>query len=289
VRRLVLLAAALTTMLVGCDQSFVKGWQIDRTRVLGARVEAEAEPSRASIAPGEPLRIRWLVGAPGGPVPLAWSWVACAPVLGHFPEARCERPVVASGAGASAAGEPIELALRAPAIEEPELLVLVAFCSGSAAPSLEPTAFTASCPFGDPLLASVRVRLAAAGPNANPEIGPGAILLDGAPMPPPAVACDAAPVVRPGSAHPLVFRFTPEQREPTETLIVSHVVAAGELDRQYTALEPDEPAPKDGAVEWRAPLDPPPPPEGRLEEIFFVLRDGRGGAAFARRTVCVRP
>jgi len=161
--------AAATTALAACDDSIHRGWLVDRTRVLGARTFAVADPDRASLDPGEAGRVEWLVAAPEGTPALAWSFVACVAPEGNFPEPKCETAVLASGSGA-ATGEIIAMDLDVPPAaalgNATELLVLAAFCAAGA-PALDARAFAATCASGEPLLASMIVRLASAGPNAS--------------------------------------------------------------------------------------------------------------------------
>jgi hypothetical protein len=285
---------------LGCDDSINKGWLVDRTRVLGERVEAKAEPARAAIGAAEPLRLTWLVGAPDGTGHLGWAFAVCAPVVGNFPEPRCEGPVFASGAGASD-GELVTMELTAPTAAElgtlQSLQVLAAFCEGGAA-TLDAARFTATCEGGaEARLAAGSIRLAAAGPNRNPEVATDAVLFDGAALAPalattragtPCVGQPTSPVVNAGSEHTFTLRFRGDEREEGETILASHQVTTGELKRQYSSLDPGDPAPKDVTIDWTAPPDGEVGDGGRLAEIFFVLRDGRGGQAFARRTLCVR-
>jgi len=276
VRAARVLVASAVTLATGCGDSPGKAWLVDRTRVLGARVEATTEPARASVDPGESARITWLVPSPQ-PSPLAWAYAACVGASGQFASPRCAGPVLASGSGVNE-GPPDELAAmdlvvppREAVADATELLLLAAFCERAQAPTLDPQTFTGTCADGaEPLLASTRIRLGAAGRNENP-----------------AVADDAARVpvdcVRPdGPEIVFGFRFDGREREPGEAIVLSHVVTAGELDRAYSALEPDEAAPKEVTVPWR-----PPASEGDVK-IHFVLRDGRGGTTFVQRTVCVR-
>jgi hypothetical protein len=302
VSRFSLLALAF---LFGCEETNTKGWLVDRTRVLGARVEAKADPSRAALEPGEPARVVWLVSAPNGTGHLSWAYAVCPPVTGNFPEPHCEGPVLLSGTGASD-GELVTMELDTPAAgavgDLQELQMLAAFCEGGEA-TLDASRFEATCAGGAPAhLASASLRLAAAGPNKNPEIAPDAVLFDGAPMAPatarpgqPCVAESSSPVVAAGTKHAFVLRFRGDEREVlpgtpegVENVLASHVVTTGELKRQYSMLEPADAVPKEASVEWTAPGRDQVAEGGRLAEIFFVLRDGRGGLAFARRTVCVR-
>jgi len=306
VSRVSLLALAFAFAFVfGCEETDNKGWLVDRTRVLGVRFEAAAERARAAIAPGEPMRATWLVGAPAGTGRLSWAYAICAPPPGNFPQPHCETAVLAAAAGASE-GELVTMELEAPRAESvgelEELQMLVAFCEGGDA-ALDASRFAATCTGGAaPLLASATIRLAAAGPNANPELAADAVLFDGQPLVPstvrPGSSCAASPespAVVPGSKHTFTIRFRGDEREPVpgspegvENVLASHVVTTGELDRLYSMLDPTERAPKESAVEWTAPPPEQVPEGGRLAEVFVVLRDGRGGAAFGRRTVCVR-
>lgn len=291
----------------GCEETDTKGWLVDRTRVLGVRFEAKADPARASIAPGEVMRATWLVGAPNGTGRLSWAYAVCGPVAGNFPEARCEGPVLASATGASE-GELVHMELEAPRAEVvaglEELQMLVAFCDAGDA-ALDAARFAGTCAGSDvpARLASATIRLEAAGPNRNPEIAADDVLLDGQPLPPstlrPGPTCAGAleaPVLAPGSKHAFTIRFRGDEREPVpgsregvESILATHVVTAGELERQYSMLDPTDPVPKEARVEWTAPPREQVPEGGRLAEIYLVVRDGRGGAAFGRRTVCVRP
>ena len=298
VSRVSLLAIAF---VFGCEETDNKGWLVDRTRVLGVRFEAKAEPRRAAIAPGEPMRATWLVAAPAGTGRLSWAYAICAPPPGNFPQPHCETAVLASAAGTSE-GELVAMDLEAPHAEAvsglEQLQMLVAFCENGDA-ALDPRAFVGTCAGGAvPLLASATIRLAAAGPNTNPELAADAVLFDGQPMLPstvrPGASCVAspeAPAVVPGSKHTFTVRFRGDERETVpdgvENVLASHAVTTGELDRFYSMLDPTERAPKEAPVEWTAPPPEQVPESGRLAEVFVVLRDGRGGAAFGRRTVCV--
>lgn len=245
-------AALLLLSLTACIETVGKAWLIDRPRVIAARVEAASDPGRASIAAGEEARVTWLaVGAPR----FSYAFAVCKRPEGNYPDPRCET-TLASGGGEG--GQELVTSFTVP---ESDLLVLAAFCDVGAV-RLDAPSFTGACEGGgEALLASVEVR---SEPNRNPEIAPDAIRID--------PACSRA-------ERNIGFRFDPQERG--ETLILSHVVTAGELDRQYSVVEADEPTPKEVTIPWKPPAEP-----GNVE-IFFVLRDGRGGTAFVRRTICV--
>jgi hypothetical protein len=73
-----------------------------------------------------------------------------------------------------------------------------------------------------------------------------------------------------------------------ETLTLSHLATGGDLERQFSVIEPtDTRAPPSVSLDWRAPKDA--PATGTLVRFAFVLRDGRGGADWTLRDLCVTP
>ena len=272
--------------LAACDDFPPKGWFIDRTRVLGARVEAAGDPDRASVAPGERATLGWRVAtAAGTPAPrLGWSFATCPRPSGNFADPRCEDGALSTGSGTSNPGPVVSMPFEVPPTGADELLVLAAFCP-DVLPEVEPRTFGARCSNGvAPLLASTLVALRT--PNKNPVLADDVVRVDGAVIPPsaPGAPCASLVPVR-GVGHDLQFRFAETQREPEETLTLSHFVASGDLERQYSVLERGAPA-TDAVVRWDAPSAP---VAGVPVELHFVLRDGRGGLAFARRSVCALP
>lgn len=250
-KRVAFAAAALFSM-AGCEDDFSKGWLVDRPRVLGARVEAVSDASRSSLVAGEEARVMWLVSQPA-----TLTWAICAAPTGRFDEQRCATPLVV-GNGATFTVPPAE----------GDLLMLAAFCT-EGTPVLDAAQFTGTCNGAPPTTTALLASLVLfKTPNRNPaEIDT-------------LTAPDAC--VPPGSKQTIGYRFKPEDREAGETMIASHFVTTGTLDRQYTAVEPGEAIPKDVTVPWTAPGAP-----GDVD-LFFVLRDGRGGAAFVKRTICVK-
>ena len=295
---LLFIAAAAMANVGACDDSIHKGWLVDRPRVLGARVSATAEPARASLAPSERASITWLVAVPEGAPKRAWAFAACVPPAGNFAEPKCEAPVIASGSG-TATGESIAMDLVVPPAaalgDATELLVLAAFCDDGA-PALDARAFTARCASGEPLLSSLVVRLASAGPNANPA--PPSMRIGDANFPADdrAVAggpCDGAPdapkVEAGGPAVDFVYVFSGAEREPNESVTMSTIVTGGELDRQYWTFDREESAPKELRIPWTPPARDRVGGAGQIVRFYALLRDGRGGASFSRFAICVRP
>lgn len=290
-------ALAVFAFTAACDDPPGRAWLVERPRVLAARVSAISEPVRASIAPAEEMRITWLVVGPNAPPRAAWAAAVCAAPAGRVADPRCEGVTAPNATGTADGSGEVVMNLAAPPAtalgDAEELLVVASFCEGGA-PALDPARFEASCAGGgEAILASVRVRLAGAGRNQNPDIAHDAVRFDDGIVSPPSARgaggpCTPgldAPLARAGSGHAFVFRLRGDQREPNETMLLTSVVTAGELDRAFSSIEPAEAVPKDLAIPWTAPADV--ADGGRLVEAFFVLRDGRGGSAFARRTICV--
>jgi len=266
----------LLAMLVACGDPLGKGWLIERPRVLGARAAVSTDDARATPAPGEKVFVDWLVGAPG-PLPrMGTSFVACVAPEGNYAEPRCT-DAIATAASIHEGDAPIRFELTMP--DAREVLVLAAFCDGDAA-ALDPRAFAATCTNGaEPILATASVRGVAGGANLNPTLAEDTIRFDDAVL----GKTGPAPCVPPRSEH--AFGVALGAREPGETLVLSHIVNAGTLDRQFSALDAEE-APRTVSVPWTAPEAA--GPEPRTVDIYFVLRDGRGGTGFERRTICVR-
>ncbi len=288
----VIVASGAFVVTSACGEPPFDGWRLDRTRVLAARVEAIAEPSRASLRPSEPARITWLVTGRAPPPRLAWAFAACVPPAGLRASPRCEGPALVSGSGASPGERAVMDLVVPPAEAAPgasELLVLAAFCTAGDV-ALDPRAFEATCASGErPLLATTRLPIAtgAAPVNANPAIEAGAIRLGDAVWPEAAGStCDGLPSVRVGTEVSVAVTPRPIDREVSpagrEALLLATFADAGELERQFTALEPEDEG--DLVFPFVAPSA-----VGERVRLVFVLRDGRGGTSFTTRALCAAP
>jgi hypothetical protein len=202
----------------------------------------------------EATSVTWLVAS--APNRIGWAYAACPAPQGNYASIRCEADLLGAASGTA---NDTELVTMETGVLPPKTLILGAFCADGAA-TLEPHAFTATCASGaEPLLASVETSVAA--DNRLPTLPDDAIVL-------------------PACAGPFGVRLEDAMREPGESLLLAHFVSSGELDRTYSTLEADEAAPKSIEVPWT------PPSDARDVKVYFVLRDGRGGTAFATRTIC---
>lgn len=206
-------------------------------------------------ARAEAETVTWLVAS--APNRTGWAFAACPKTEGTFTEPRCDSEIVASASGEATN---TELVTMTTGVLPTKTLVLAAFCADGPA-TLEPRGFTATCASGaEPLLASVET---GASDNRIPSLPDDAIVV-------------------PPCGGSFQVRLDDAMRDPGEGLLLAHFVSAGELDRTYSTLEADERGPKEVVVPWTAPAD------ARDVKVYFVLRDGRGGTAFATRTICKR-
>lgn len=202
----------------------------------------------------EDTRVTWLVAS--APRQTGSAWAACPAPEGNYAAIRCEGTLLAAAGGTTTDSELVTMETGA---LPPKTLVLAAFCADGPA-TLEPRSFTATCASGAAaILASVETS----------DVPDNRL---------PAIADDA--IALPTCAGPFAVRLDDAMRDPGETLLLAHFVTAGELDRTYSTLEANEAAPKAVEVPWT------PPPDARDVKVYFVLRDGRGGTAFATRTIC---
>jgi hypothetical protein len=75
VRRRLGVAVALS-ILGGCADSLLPpAWDLQETRVIGARVEPDADATRARLAPGETGHVRFVVADPAELRPLTWGLI----------------------------------------------------------------------------------------------------------------------------------------------------------------------------------------------------------------------
>ena len=305
--RLGLVVGAL--LFGACDEPIKEPQRIENNRVLGARVEPLADPTRASLLPGETARVRWLVADPKPARPLGWAFGVCPaiPVSSGLP--RCGGPLFAQAISAEPRAEEPAFELVVPTREElgtfTELVVLGVICADG-----QPASVDSSCT--GPGVEMTRVDfylhvLDAGEPNHNPSLANAELSWDGAPwtIPPSellgqtdcTLASEDVPHVRPGSlGHAIRATFADGDREPVssenaldprrETLALSHFSTAGELVRPESILEPTD-ATNTLAVTWDAPETA--ATEGTLARFYLVARDLRGGVDWTERVVCIEP
>ena len=298
--RLAGFAALLSS--AGCDDSLKSVSLIEETRVLGARVEVEADPTRSAAKPGESAALRFFVAAPSAEPQISYALSVCAVQLVNSGFPPCAGAPFASALQAEASSAEARLDFRVPedvAVESTPH----AFASGLICPDsgLELGADGApSCRTGRGTQVAFEFDLA--GPeqsNRNPTFGADALSLDGEPWPASVEAsCDAGslPQVVKKTRHALRITladsdFEALRRETSldpgrETLLVSPFADAGKLDHGFLSLSADSPADQ-GRVSWEAPALADALPS--LVRFYFVVRDASGGQDFTNRALCVVP
>ncbi len=285
--------------LSACGEPLVDPALVSGPRLLGARVEAEAAPERATLRGGETGRVRWLVGSPTGPALVGARCAACVaePVSRGLP--RCAGEVFAS--------QELELgALPEFSFVMPDgaekVAIFGAFCE-SGTPRCEgvlPDIDSCRCPEPreSPRLATVTAHAEVDGrTNRNPSleglsVGLGEMMLptDEACAPDqPRLTAGSEPrqlVLTLGAFDAESFEQESGSMPDTETLSLAHYVTGGELERVYSELRAQDES-EGLELGWTLPTEA--PPTGAPVWFFFVLRDGRGGLDWTLRQLCVEP
>ena len=293
------LAVALCN--AGCDEALKRVSLIEETRVLGARVEVESDPSRGSPAPGEPATLRWFVVAPDGEPSFSYALAVCAAPLTNSGLPTCAGAPFASAERVEPSDDPARLDFTVP--DELDLSATPhAFAHGLICPDSALTLAldgAASCVTGTGTDVAFEFALGGDEQNRNPSFAPDALTLDDEPWPASAaVACDDADLrrVTGKSRHRLQVALADSDFEwltqPTsvdparETLLVSPFANAGKLSNGFLSLAADTPI-EERQVNWDAPALADDLP--RLVRFYFVVRDARGGQDFTERRLCVVP
>jgi hypothetical protein len=284
--------AALLVLATGCGDPLKEVYLVSEPRLLGARVEVEGAPERASPAPGENVVVRWLVAAPEPDLELGWALFACeaAPPGAGL-------PTCADSALASLTSDPVtdapEFTFQVPPdTMATTLLVYGAFCPGSTA---EADADAPACTDGEGTRVSLDFSLEGDSSNQNPTLDPQSVSFD-ADAWPSGADCDSTPRVAPGTRHTLELVLNEADREPLvqatdldphrETLQISHFATGGELERAFSVVAPENERAV-VRVAWRAPNTA--SAEERLVRFFLIVRDLRGGSDWIERAVCIAP
>jgi hypothetical protein len=321
VAQLAILVASVAVTAAACGPEMDPVSLVERARVVGARVEVEGAPDRASPAPGETARVQWLMTAPGAMPALSWAFVVC-PGAGTN-----------SGADIVCAGEPAavfqgqgvpELRFPIPAREQlgdvRRLVVLGRVCTDST-PVLDPGGTVPRCASdpgamapADGTTAALSIPIALDQPaNRNPSLAAASLTLDGQPWTASETAtCAELPMVKAWNRddktsvreHAIRIEATGVEREryvatagdppapveKREWLQISHFTTAGELDRSITAVEAEDPRESPSVeMNWDAPELAKVPAEGQVVRFTFVVRDMRGGVDWLGRSLCVLP
>jgi len=289
------------SVLAACGEPFDPPSLIEKTRVLGARVEVTGDSTRATPRPGEGATVTWIMAAPEAVPALGWAFVVCRYGFATPTEACSPAPLaVAQGTGTPTFEVLVPTADVLGAA--PRLQLFGQICENSA-PTLDPQTNLPTCA-GVGTMATVDIYLEL-GDQANhsPGLANRPLWFDGADWPADdgTVDCASLPHVAAGSKrHALRLATLSEDREtivtpsadptaaPTsarEALQISNFTTAGKLGQTYSFVEADDlRSEADLEVSWDAPEAV--PASGKVQ-FTFVARDLRGGVGLATRTACV--
>jgi hypothetical protein len=292
-------AVAVAVLAVGCSNDLPAASRLERTRVLGARVQVAADPGRADAMPGEAAAVEWLLAGPRAPGALAWTFAICDGVEGACTDAPA---MAASGTGAPVLA-PFTAPATAPVDDVHGPLMLGAVCEDGA-PTLDATTMLPACAAASTSANVARFAIPIGTPNHHPNLANDVITLDGAPWTTEPAGdaggpCDAAtmPTVEAGAPERALSLVTDaDDRESfvaagvtsLEALQLSSFATAGKLGGSY-ALIPSTDARPDAAftAKWTPPARTDVPATGMTVQFHFVVRDGRGGLDWAHRALCV--
>ena len=279
-----------------CDDPLSGVEALDKTRVVGARVEVAGDPTRAAPLPGEDVVVRFLVVSPDPTPTLAYELEACVAADAATDLATCAGEPLATAASLTPSPDAPSIAFVAPlaATGDERLAVLGAVCASGVG---LPEEGAAACDDGSPVLRTTLDFSMDDGehPNKNPTLT--SVTFDSDELAADtALTTDCAEL--PGFVGGIKHRFTveldPTSRDPLkreneadptrESLLVSYFVTRGDLDHAFSALGANDGSNVTGAI-WTAPVVP----EPALARFIVVVRDGRGGSDFAERRICILP
>lgn len=301
----ILFMFAALGVLSGCE-SFDPGSLIAGPRVLGARIEVQGEPARATPKPEESAEIRWITVSPREPQSLAWAFVACLPEAAA--DGSCASAPLAFEEGSGVAPR---LTLRVPdeaSLGDAHSVQVFGLICDRGTPALSehaPPHCAGEDAHGTTVRLEVTLERAERG-NLNPELEGAYVALDGRAWDNETTAgeltgCEADTALpqlkADGKKHVITLELGPEVRElynepasgrsELEELQLSHFATAGELSGQYSFVEASDPSERpELSVDWRAPDAEEVAPDGERVRFLFVLRDLRGGLAVSERSLC---
>jgi hypothetical protein len=311
---LTLLAFLVLLVSGGCDSDLPIASHLEETRVLGARVTLATEPGRADVQAGQTAVVEWFVAGPRAPTSLDWVFALCTAIDG----ACVDTPQLA-GTGS---GTPIVVPFTTPPAAtlvdgRSPLMVGVICVDGTLGPAT--AGAVATCTGSNASATEARfvipVASASAAANHHPNVANDELDLAGVLWDPATAAtgvagdpCDVTaglPVVPPTAAGAKEVEqeirivsdgddresFTPAggSTPVLEELQISNFAASGKFDASYAAIFSTDTRPDaDATMKWVPPDAKDVPAVGKIVQLHFVVRDGRGGLDWTHRALCVR-
>lgn len=309
------LAGIAAVLIAGCNNDLPVASVLERTRVLGARVEVAADPGRAAVSPGEAAQVSWIVAGLSAPTTLDWAFALCTTAATGATCAEAPQPIAAGS------GTPVLVPFTTPdtATLGNDLLPLMlgevcadgtlgvdpnsglGTCTGAGASGTSTTFVVPVTPDGET-------------PNRHPALGNDVIEIGGVAWDPATAtaatagaACDASsglPIVTATAAgHEAVKQeirivsdgddretFVPAGKAVAalEELQISNFTTAGKFESSYAAIFATDTRPDaDVTVKWEPPAAAAVIGGGEVVMFHFVVRDVRGGLDVTSRALCV--
>jgi len=295
------IGAVAMTMVAGCGGDLPAASRLERTRVLGARVQVASDPGRADAQAGEAAAVEWVMAGPRAPGALAWSFSLCTAIDGN-----CEGASTTVAQGSAA---PVVVPFTMPEVVDDvrRPLMLGAICEGGA-PGAEGDGLP-RCQSGTTSANVARFQLPDPVGNRHPQLGDDPIEFEGALWTARATGdagapCDVTsgmPVVAPDGDLERRFRIVTDANDrdsypragaaaaELEALQLSSFATDGDLAGQYTTVDATDTRPDaDLTGKWTTPAPKDVPAAGLTVHFHFILRDGRGGLDATDRALCVR-
>jgi hypothetical protein len=318
---IVLVLCAIAAMLLaaaGCSNDLPVASVLERTRVLGARVEVASDPGRADVSPGETASVAWFVAGPSAAATLDWGFALCTTAVTNASCKDAPQPV------ATGSGTPVVAAFTTPdaATLGTDLLPLMIgeICAdgtlgvGQGSPGSPLGTCTGAGASGTSVSFVVPVTPAGATPNRHPVLSNDLIQLGGVDWDAATAsgvaagdACDATattlPIVTATPAGKDAVKqeirivsdgddretFTPVGKTVAELeeLQISNFTTAGKFDSSYAAIFATDTRPDaDVTVKWAPPAARDVSGGGEVVVFYFVVRDLRGGLDWTSRALC---
>lgn len=286
------LSLSVLMLLLACSEGTSDASSITYARVLGVRVEVDADAQRATPRWDESATFTVLVRGPLDDTAVTYALELCiaTPDNGALPA--CAGPPLLTSAPTEATTTPTlhwpGLA-TAPSADARELLLRGTVCE-QGRPSLDPTR-PGQCV--DPEFVGVsfvsRVTLLVDDqdvPNHHPSLNAATVTIDNAAWNPGDCGVRAA---RDGKEHTLSIALNDANRETLdatpETLLLSWFTNAGELNQHFSVLEGEQAEDAPLTITWTAPTADT-PINNESATFTGVLRDQRGGIAITTRNLC---
>ena len=305
--------SVLTLLSVGCGDSPLPNYLVNKPRLLGIDVSVVGDESRTEVAPGETVNLRIPVAAPGPEIESTAFLAICVPGDGTFGVDFCgDDPFDFT---AIFPGEvELEYEFTVPndlPVDTDSLLLIGAVCLGGEVnfdlSSFDPSDPPDVCTDPEDLGYIVTSKIDLRGddePNTDPAfetIELGDTVFSSIPRADAELRGCAGldyQTLRVGGGGVFPLRVTPTEgsretyvssitsEETTENVEVRVYVTDGQLERLLTLVDDGDPV---AINEWTPPPVDEVTAEGTLVQFFITLGDGRGGFANETRAVCVLP